>query len=99
MDITSFRASLEQDDYAEIETKSLAAGTFNAEHEHPFDVRALVLDGEIALTVAGTTSRYCKGAVFSLVAGCRHAEQIGAAGVSYIVGRRRQLARSIRSGS
>ncbi|MHB8666686.1 MAG: cupin domain-containing protein [Burkholderiales bacterium] len=93
MDITNFRASLEQDAYAEIETKSLAADKFNAEHEHPFDVRALVLDGEIALTVARETRSYRKGEIFSLAAGCRHAEQVGAAGVSYIVGRRRAGAR------
>ncbi len=88
MDITSFQASLKEDDYAGIETKKLTAGTFNTEHDHPFDVRALVLHGEIALTIAGTTRICCKGDVFSMAAGCRHAEQIGAAGVSYLVGRR-----------
>jgi quercetin dioxygenase-like cupin family protein len=88
MDIANFQNDLKENGYADIETKNLTAGTVTTEHDHPFDVLALVLDGEIALTVAGTTRSYSKGEVFSMAAGCRHAERIGAAGVSYLVGRR-----------
>ena len=66
-----------------------AAGTRNAEHAHPFEVRALVLDGQISLSVAGVARSYGKGEVFTMAAGCRHAEEIGAEGVRYLVGRRR----------
>lgn len=88
MDIAGFETALKQEGYAEIQTKTLASGTAVGEHEHPFDVRALVLEGEIELTVAGAVHNYAAGDVFTMAAGCRHAEQIGAAGVSYIVGRR-----------
>ena len=88
MDIASFEDEIKREGYAEIQTKTLAAGTAVGEHEHPFDVRALVLEGEIELTVAGTRRKYGAGELFSMAAGCKHAEQIGAAGVSYIVGRR-----------
>lgn len=88
MDTTSFKAKLEKDGFADIETKQLDAGTSTMAHGHPFDVRALVLDGEIALTVDGETRHYRRGEEFTMAAGCRHAEQVGAAGVSYLVGRR-----------
>ena len=88
MDIASFEAEIKREGYAEIQTKTLAAGTAVGDHDHPFDVRALVLEGEIELTVAGARHRYTAGDVFTMAAGCTHAERIGATGVSYIVGRR-----------
>ena len=89
MNPRSFETALRADGYDQVETKQLAAGTHNAAHDHPFDVRALVLDGEITLTVDGKASAYRKGEVFTMPAGCRHAENIGAEGVRYLVGRRR----------
>ncbi|HXU66564.1 MAG TPA: cupin domain-containing protein, partial [Casimicrobiaceae bacterium] len=58
------------------------------EHAHPFDVRALVLNGEITLTVEGVQYAYREGDIFVLPAGHRHAEAVGPAGVDYLVGRR-----------
>ena len=91
MDIASFETSLRADGYQEIETKRLPQ-THNAEHAHPFDVRALVLEGQISLSVAGEARTYAKGDVFTMAADCRHAEEIGAVGVQYVVGRRRRAA-------
>lgn len=88
MDIAGFESGLNSDGFQQIETKAVAAGTRNAEHAHPFEVRALVLDGRISLTVAGVSSTYDKGQVFTMAANCAHAEQIGPDGVSYVVGRR-----------
>lgn len=90
MDITSFENSLRADGFGEIETKSLPPGTSTTEHGHPFDVRALVLDGRISLTVAGVSRTYGQGEIFTMAADCRHAEEIGADGVRYVVGRRPQ---------
>ena len=89
MDSASFEASLRSDGYREIETKRLPPDTHNSEHDHPFDVRALVLEGQISLSVHGTARTFREGDVFTLAAGCRHSEDIGADGVSYLVGRRR----------
>ncbi len=88
MDTTRFESELQSDGFGQIETKTLAADTSTTEHSHPFEVRALVLEGQIALTVAGDKRTYAKGDVFTMAADCRHAEQVGSAGVSYLVGRR-----------
>ncbi|MDQ5847822.1 MAG: cupin domain-containing protein [Pseudomonadota bacterium] len=92
MDIARFENALRKDGFAEVETKSLPAGMHNDEHDHAFDVRALVLEGRIALTVDGATRTYGEGEVFTMAAGCRHAEDVGGQGVRYLVGRRRRAA-------
>ncbi len=84
----SFAAALLADGFDAGETKSLPADRTVPEHQHPFDVRALVLAGEITLTVAGQATAYRAGDVFTMAGGCRHAEAVGAAGVEYLVGRR-----------
>jgi quercetin dioxygenase-like cupin family protein len=58
------------------------------EHAHPFDVRALVLNGEITLTVEGIDYTYRVGDIFVMPAGHGHAECVGPEGVEYLVGRR-----------
>lgn len=88
MDIAGFESGLKSDGFQQIVTKAVAAGTHNTAHAHAFEVRALVLDGRISLTVAGVSSTYEKGQVFTMAANCPHAEQIGPEGVSYLVGRR-----------
>lgn len=89
-DSHGFETALRSAGYAEVEIKQLAAGTHNAKHEHPFDMRALVLDGEITLTVDGEARAYRSGEVFTMDAGCGHIEDVGAQGVRYLVGRRRR---------
>lgn len=42
--------------------------------------------------IAPADPRYGKGEVFTMAAGCRHAEEIGAEGVRYLAGRRRGAA-------
>ena len=58
------------------------------EHAHPFDVRALVLNGDITLTVEGIDYTYPGGDIFVMPAGHRHAEAVGPEGVEYLLGRR-----------
>lgn len=89
MDITSFESSLRSDGYQDVESKAMAAGTSTPEHSHPFDVRALVIEGQITLSASGASKTYAKGDVFDMAAGCRHSEEIGTDGVRYVVGRRR----------
>jgi hypothetical protein len=60
MDIAGFENALRKDGFAEIETKSLPAGVHNDDQDHGFDVRALVLEGRIALTVDGATRTYAR---------------------------------------
>jgi quercetin dioxygenase-like cupin family protein len=88
MDASGFEARLKQEGYPQIRTNQMPPNCHNAEHSHPFDVLALVLEGDITLTVGGAARTYRAGEEFSMKAGCPHVEQVGAAGVKYLVGRR-----------
>ncbi len=84
-----FEYALRRAGFDDIERKNLPAGTRVPEHAHPFDVRALVLDGEIRLIVEGDEYAYREGDIFVMPAGHPHAEAVGPSGVDYLVGRRR----------
>ena len=58
------------------------------EHSHPFESKALVLCGEIALNIDGRETVYRQGDVFHLSSGERHVESYGPRGVRYLVGRK-----------
>jgi quercetin dioxygenase-like cupin family protein len=82
-----FETVLRRDGF-DVERRSLSPLTAVGEHAHAYDVRALVLNGEITLTVEGVEHAYREGDIFVLPAGHRHAETVGPAGVDYLVGRR-----------
>jgi quercetin dioxygenase-like cupin family protein len=88
MDATRFEARLRAEGYPEIRTNELPPARHNAEHSHDFDVLALVLEGDITLTVEGSSHTYRAGDEFSMKAGCKHIEDAGSQGVKYLVGRR-----------
>jgi quercetin dioxygenase-like cupin family protein len=88
MNATEFEARLKAEGYDEIRTNGLEPKRHNAEHSHPFDVLALVLEGDITLTVDGKPRKYAVGDQFTMQAGCRHVEDAGPQGVKYLVGRR-----------
>jgi uncharacterized cupin superfamily protein len=81
-----FETALRRDGFDDVQRRRVAPGTRVPEHAHPFDVRALVLDGEITLTVDGEDQVYREGDIFVLPAGHRHGESVGAAGVQYLFG-------------
>ena len=87
-DEAKFEAQLKAEGFPEIRRNEYKPNQHNPEHSHPFDVHAMVLDGEITLTVDGKPTRYGVGDEFSMAAGCRHIEDIGPNGVRYLVGRR-----------
>ena len=98
MDHEHFETALRRDGFDEVARVSYPAGTVNAEHAHPYDVRALVLDGEITLTLEDVDYAYREGDIFVLPAGHRHAETVGPDGVAYLVGRRHAAASTDRAG-
>lgn len=89
MDIPAFEAALKRDGFTEIETKTVKALPPSKPHTHPFDVRALVLGGEITITSEGADRVYRAGDTVTMAAGCEHAETYGAAELRYIIGRRK----------
>ena len=88
MNRENFMQPLADGQFNEVLEKSLAADDHNAAHSHPFDVRALVTQGDITLTIDEVRTQYREGEIFTMVAGCTHAENVGSSGVTYLVGRR-----------
>ena len=64
-----------------------ADGSMDA-HSHPFEAKALVLQGELTIRVGDTERLYRAGDVFHLLAQVLHEERYGPTGVSYLVGRK-----------
>ena len=87
MDRQQFEAELQKDGFS-VREASMDAGTFNADHTHPFDARLFILDGEISVSYEGQTKTCRAGDVFSLDANILHSESVGPNGVSYVAGRR-----------
>lgn len=62
-----------------------APGTVVPPHTHPFDAHALVLAGEMWLTVVAETRHLRPGDGFDVAAGVEHAERYGPHGATYWV--------------
>jgi quercetin dioxygenase-like cupin family protein len=88
MDRNAFEGQLKRDGYNDISENEMVADESRAEHAHHFDVSTLVLAGAITLTCAGAKRTYGAGECFTMKAGTMHAEDVGPAGVRYLVGRR-----------
>ena len=88
MDANAFEAALKAEGFTEIETKSMDARPANASHRHPFDARALVLEGEMRVTCDGEVHTCRAGDSFTLLANREHTEQYGPDGARFIIGRR-----------
>ena len=93
MDTMAFEASAKAEGFVDIEKRDGAANFTAKPHTHPFDVRALVLDGEFTLHRDGGAQTYRAGESFAMDAECVHAEQYGASGSTYILARRHHAAK------
>ncbi len=87
MDRTDFEAELQRDGY-QVVVNSMQPGKLNPEHVHDFDARLLVVAGEMTIVAEGRSNTYRVGETFSMTHGCRHSEQAGADGATYVAGRR-----------
>jgi quercetin dioxygenase-like cupin family protein len=56
-------------------------------HAHDFDVRIMVLSGEITVTRDNKPETFRAGDHCTIVAGCQHTTKVGPEGVAYIVGK------------
>ena len=87
MDRTAFEAELQRDGYQPI-VNTMQPGAINPEHAHDFDARLLVVAGEMTIVAEGDRTTYRVGDTFSMTHGCRHVEQAGPEGATYVAGRR-----------
>lgn len=73
--------------FDEVLSRAWAADTVLQTHTHPFAVQALVVQGEMWLTVGGETRHLVPGELFELEHGAPHSERYGAEGATYWVAR------------
>ena len=83
-----FIAILDTEGFAEAVIVEREANGFLADHAHPFEAKALILDGEIRLRSGHTEQVFKPGQVFHLLANVSHSEIYGPEGVRYLVGRK-----------
>lgn len=88
MERESFVGVLEQEGFAEIVTVDREPGGALDSHEHPFEAKALIVEGELWIRVGEEERLYKVGDVFHLAAHLVHAERYGPQGVRYLVGRK-----------
>jgi quercetin dioxygenase-like cupin family protein len=87
MDRQAFEAELKRDGY-DVFTSTTSGVKYNPEHSHPFDVRAMVIDGALTLTCNGRTRTYRPGEIFTMPRGCPHSETYGPEGAVTLFGRK-----------
>ena len=87
MNTADFEASLARDGFKAV-LRDWPAGMTNETHSHAWEVRAIITEGDITLTVDGASRLYKQGDVFTMAAGCMHKEVVGSSGVKFIAGRR-----------
>ncbi|RFU48521.1 cupin domain-containing protein [Paraburkholderia sp. DHOC27] len=88
MDREAFVAQLEQEGFAEVVTVDREPSGALDTHEHPFEAKALIVDGEMHIRVGDEERFYQVGDVFYLAAHLAHSERYGPNGVRYLVGRK-----------
>lgn len=89
-----FKSNALADGYEEAVVREWAPDTVVETHSHPFDADAVVTQGEMWLTCAGSTRHLKPGDTFSLASGAPHAERYGAQGATYWVARRSTSAKA-----
>ena len=87
MDRQTFAAELKRDGY-EVLTNTTPGVKVNPEHSHPFDVRAMVVQGAITITSGSKATTYRPGDRWDLPRGCLHSESYGPEGAVVLFGRK-----------
>jgi quercetin dioxygenase-like cupin family protein len=88
MDRAAFTESLTKEGFPEAVLVTREADTAMDEHSHPFEAKALVVEGELHIRVGEEDRLYRAGDVFHLPANLAHSERYGPQGVTYLVGRK-----------
>lgn len=83
-----FETRSKAEGFDEVLERRWTAHTVVPEHSHPFDVQAVVVDGQLWLTVGKSTRHLREGDEFELARGVEHAERYGVEGCTLWVARR-----------
>ena len=87
-DFASYEAQARAEGFDEVLERRWPPATVLDTHSHPFALKALVIDGEIWLSVDGMTQHLQRGDAFTLERDIPHAERYEDAGAAYWVARR-----------
>ena len=88
MNTEQFQWLLEQVGFPEpVEVQQVPNGELG-NHEHPFEVKALVIEGSIDIVIHGESGTYKAGDVFELGLKEVHSESYGPEGVKYLASRK-----------
>jgi quercetin dioxygenase-like cupin family protein len=88
MDRNAFIESLTKEGFPDAVVVTREANVEMEMHEHPFEAKALILEGEMSIRMDDEVRAYRVGDVFHLPANKPHAERFGPNGVTYLVGRK-----------
>jgi quercetin dioxygenase-like cupin family protein len=88
MQRADFEAAIRAEGFNDIMERNGEANFVAQPHTHPFDVRILVLEGQMTVTTAATPHVCGPGDTFRMEANCEHFESHGPAGSLYVLGRR-----------
>jgi hypothetical protein len=88
MTFADFEAEARTSGFNDVLERHWAPDTVVASHTHPFDVDALVTQGEMWLSCEGHTRHLLPGDRFKLQRDVPHAERYGPQGATYWVARR-----------
>jgi quercetin dioxygenase-like cupin family protein len=88
MDFETFADSMKKQGFDQVVKRVWEPRATVEEHTHPFDAKALVVEGEMWLTVNGRTEHLLPGGTFALPANLPHSERYGADSATYWVARR-----------
>lgn len=83
-----FETRAKADGFDEVVSRDWAPAQVVPVHTHPFEARALVVAGEMWLTVGEETQHISTGGTFHLDPHVRHSERYGHEGATYWVARR-----------
>jgi len=86
----AFEAAAKGEGFDEVLPRTRPPSTTLDSHTHAFSLRALVVEGEMWLSVGEDVRHLRAGDEFALDADVPHAERYGPAGATYWVARRRQ---------
>ena len=81
--LESFAAEMKSQGFDEVAERKWAPSTVLDWHTHPFSVKALVVQGEMWLTVGDREDHLVPGDTFTLDREVRHAERYGDQGATY----------------
>lgn len=88
MNQEQFKQQLSQEGFQDLVIVEREADGYLDLHTHPFEAKAMILEGSVVLQVDNETLNFFVGDIFHLAHAKPHTERYGPTGVKYLVGRK-----------